>query len=67
MPPKIRELIRDLESAEFRNEGGKGSHRKFPHPNGVKVMISENAGQDAKRYPVRDVKLAITKISDEEA
>ena len=27
MPPKIRELIADLERAEFRDRGGRGSHR----------------------------------------
>jgi predicted RNA binding protein YcfA (HicA-like mRNA interferase family) len=29
MPPKIRELIAQLEKAGFRNVGGKGSHRKL--------------------------------------
>ncbi len=65
MPPKIRELIRDLEAAGFRKKGGKGSHRKFRHVNGVIVVVSGNAGDDAKRYQIRDVKWAIAKVSDE--
>jgi len=66
MPPKIRELIRDLESAGFRNEGGKGSHRKFRHANGTIVVISGNAGNDAKPYQIREFKCAIAEVSDEE-
>jgi predicted RNA binding protein YcfA (HicA-like mRNA interferase family) len=31
MPPKIRELIADLEKAGFADRGGKGSHRNFVH------------------------------------
>ena len=66
MPPKIRELIRDLESAEFRVRGGKGSHRKFRHKNGVIVVVSGNAGDDAKPYQIGDVKWAIGRVSNEE-
>ena len=32
MPPKIRELISDLERSGFIDRGGKGSHRNFVHP-----------------------------------
>lgn len=32
MPPKVRELVSDLERAGFVNRGGKGSHRNFVHP-----------------------------------
>jgi predicted RNA binding protein YcfA (HicA-like mRNA interferase family) len=32
MPPKLRELIADLEKAGFKDRGGKGSHRNFTHP-----------------------------------
>jgi predicted RNA binding protein YcfA (HicA-like mRNA interferase family) len=59
MPRKIRELIRDLEHAGFINRGGKGSHRNFEHPNGVRVTISGNSGDDAKRYQEREVKRKI--------
>jgi len=66
MPPKIRELIRDLESSGFVNRGGKGSHRNFRHPKGVNITISGAPGQDAKRYQLRDVKRAMELIGNEE-
>ncbi len=66
MPPKIRELVRDLESAGFVNRGGKGSHRNFRHPNGVNITLSGSLGQDAKRYQIDDVKRAMELIGDEE-
>ncbi|HEY2992148.1 MAG TPA: type II toxin-antitoxin system HicA family toxin [Methylomirabilota bacterium] len=60
MPPKIRELIADLEAAGFVDRGGKGSHRNFVHPKVAKpVTISGAPGDDAKRYQVRAVQLAI--------
>ena len=60
MPPKIRELVADLESAAFVDRGGKGSHRNFVHPNVARpVTISGNPGDDAKHYQVRAVRLAI--------
>ena len=67
MPPKIRELIRELESAGFRSTGGKGSHRKYRHPSGVNITISGSLGGDAKHYQVRDVARTIKQVSDEEA
>jgi predicted RNA binding protein YcfA (HicA-like mRNA interferase family) len=60
MPRKIRELIRDLEHAGFRDRGGKGSHRNFVHPKVSKpVGISGNPGDDAKQYQERAVRRAI--------
>ncbi len=60
MPRKIRELIRDLETAGFVNRGGKGSHRKFVHPKVSKfVILSGQLRADAKRYQERAVKAAI--------
>lgn len=59
MPRKIRELIRDLERAEFRDRGGKGSHRNFEHPKGIRITLSGNAGDDARHYQERDVRKAI--------
>ena len=67
MPPKIRELIRNLESAGFVNRGGKGSHRNFRHPKGINITLSGSTGQAAKRYQIRDVKRAIELIDDEKA
>jgi predicted RNA binding protein YcfA (HicA-like mRNA interferase family) len=55
MPRKIRELIRDLERAGFVNRGGKGSHRNFEHPKGVRTTLSGKEGDDAKRYQEREV------------
>jgi predicted RNA binding protein YcfA (HicA-like mRNA interferase family) len=60
MPPKIRELIADLERAGFRDRGGKGGHRNFVHARVAKpVTISGKAGQDVKVYQVRAVAKAI--------
>ncbi len=58
MPRKIRQLIADLERAGFMNRGGKGSHRNFIHPKGLRVLLSGNPGDDAKHYQERDVKKA---------
>ena len=60
MPPKVRELIAELERAGFVNRGGKGSHRNFVHPKVPKLItIAGQASHDAKEYQVRAVKLAI--------
>ena len=67
MPPKIRDLIRDLISAGFESRGGRGSHRNFRHAKGINITISGKTGDDAKHYQIRDVKRAIELVSDEEA
>jgi predicted RNA binding protein YcfA (HicA-like mRNA interferase family) len=60
VPPKVRELIAELERAGFVNRGGKGNHRNFVHPQVAKpVTVSGNPGDDAKHYQVRAVRLAI--------
>ena len=60
MPPKIRDLIAELERAGFINRGGKGSHRNYIHPNVTEsITISGKSGDDAKHYQVRAVRLAI--------
>lgn len=60
MPPKIRELIAELERAGFVNRGGKGSHRNFVHPKASRpVTLSGALGDDAKRYQVRAVQSAV--------
>ncbi len=59
MPRKIRELIRDLERANFANRGGEGSHRNYEHSTGARVTISGQLGDDAKPYQEREVKDAI--------
>ena len=63
MPPKIRELIAELERAGFENRGGKGSHRNYVHPRLSKpVTISGKLGDEAKRYQVRAVRRALGEL-----
>jgi predicted RNA binding protein YcfA (HicA-like mRNA interferase family) len=63
MPPKIRELIADLERSGFVNQGGKGSHRNFVHPMVTKpVTISGSLGDDAKHYQIRAVQRALEEL-----
>jgi predicted RNA binding protein YcfA (HicA-like mRNA interferase family) len=60
VPPKIRELIADLERAGFVDRSGKGSHRNFVHPKVARpVTVSGNPGDGAKQYQIRAVRLAI--------
>jgi predicted RNA binding protein YcfA (HicA-like mRNA interferase family) len=60
VPPKLRELIRELERAGFLDRSGKGSHRNFVHPKVRKpVTISGHEGDDAQQYQERAVLLAI--------
>jgi predicted RNA binding protein YcfA (HicA-like mRNA interferase family) len=59
MPRKIRELIARLEQAGFTNRGGKGSHRNFEHPKGVRITVSGQPGDDAKPYQEREVEKKI--------
>jgi predicted RNA binding protein YcfA (HicA-like mRNA interferase family) len=66
MPPKIRELIKDLKQAGFENRGGRGSHRNFRHPKGVNITVSGRTGDDAKHYQIREVNRAIELVTDEE-
>lgn len=47
MPPKVRQLIYELEKAGFKNRGGKGSHRNFVHPNVSRpITVSGKLGDD---------------------
>lgn len=63
MPPKVRELIAELERAGFADRGGKGSHRNFVHPKVQKpVTISGKLGDDAKHYQVRAVRLVLEEL-----
>jgi predicted RNA binding protein YcfA (HicA-like mRNA interferase family) len=59
MPRKVRELVRDLERAGFVSRGGRGSHRNYLHPRGVRITISGGLGDDAKRYQERDTEKAL--------
>ena len=62
MPRKVRQLIADLEEVGFVNRGGKGSHRNFTHPQGLRVTLSGGAGDDAKHYQERDVRRAVAAV-----
>jgi predicted RNA binding protein YcfA (HicA-like mRNA interferase family) len=63
MPPKIRDLIVELEQAGFRNRGGKGSHRNFVHPNVSKpITLSGQLGDDARQYQIQAVIKAIREV-----
>jgi len=64
MPRKVRQLIADLEKTGFVNRGGKGSHRNFTHPKGVRVTLSGNPGDDVKHYQERDVRRALDAVKE---
>ena len=59
MPPKVKQLMKQLEKAGFVNRGGKGSHRNYEHENGQKITISGKAGSDAKIYQIKGVNEAV--------
>ena len=60
LPPKIRELISELQKAGFTDRGGKGSHLNCVHPKVTKpITISGSPGDDAKHYQVRAVRRAL--------
>lgn len=52
-------MIRDLVRAGFVDRGGKGSHRNYLHPRGVRITISGGLGDDAKPYQERDAAKAL--------
>ena len=63
MPPKIRELIAELERNGFINRGGKGSHRNYRHQLCSKIVtISGKAGNDAQKYQIKQVKEAVDEV-----
>jgi len=66
MPRKVRQLIADLEKAGFVNRGGKGSHRNFTHPLGLRVTVSGGTGDDARHYQERDVRRALAAAKESE-
>lgn len=63
MPPKIRELIAEVEQAGFVDRSGQGSHRNFVHPEASRPLtISGKPGDDAKHYQMRAVRAAIAEV-----
>jgi predicted RNA binding protein YcfA (HicA-like mRNA interferase family) len=62
-PPKVRDLVAQLERAGFVNRGGKGSHRNFVHPKLAKPLtISGKLGDDAKQYQIQAVWSALREL-----
>ncbi len=65
MPPKVGDLIGELERAGFVSRGEKDSHRNFVHPRVARpVTISGKRGDDAKHYQIRAVKRALEEASE---
>jgi predicted RNA binding protein YcfA (HicA-like mRNA interferase family) len=64
MPRKVRQLMADLTRAGFVDRGGKGSHRNFTHPKGVRVTLSGRSGDDARYYQERDVRRALNAVKE---
>lgn len=65
MPPKIRDLLRGLRLAGFKEipGAGKGSHRKLVHPlYAGAVTVSGQVGDDAKHYQEKEVAVAIEAV-----
>jgi len=65
MPRKVRQLIAELTRAGFIDRGGKGSHRNFTHPKGVRVTFSGGPGDDAKHYQEQDVRRALEAVREQ--
>lgn len=64
MPPKIRELVAELERCGFTNRGGKGSHRNYEHPKCSRIVtISGKAGINAQKYQIKQVREAIDEVN----
>ena len=65
MPQKIRDLLKALRDAGFKEipGAGKGSHRKLVHSKypGA-VTVSGNPSDDAKRYQERQITQAIDAV-----
>jgi predicted RNA binding protein YcfA (HicA-like mRNA interferase family) len=65
MPPKIRQLIKELKREGFIARSGKGSHRIFKHPLGFIVVLSGKTGADAKAYQIHEVRSSIKSVKYE--
>jgi predicted RNA binding protein YcfA (HicA-like mRNA interferase family) len=60
VPPKVKDLVAELEGAGFVNRGGKGSHRNFVHPSLARPVTKLT--DDGKHYQIRAVRLAIKEL-----
>jgi predicted RNA binding protein YcfA (HicA-like mRNA interferase family) len=67
MPPKVRQLIAELERAGFIKRGGGGSHRNFEHPLCTKIVtVSGKTGNDALDYQIKKIKDALAEVKRNE-
>ena len=65
MPQKIRDLLKSLKDAGFKEipGAGKGSHRKLVHSKYPRVVtVSGKPGDDAKQYQEKQVAQAIDMV-----
>jgi len=54
----------DLQRAGFADRGGKGSHRNYMHPKGMRVTLSGNPGDDARHYQEKNVRQALEVVKE---
>jgi predicted RNA binding protein YcfA (HicA-like mRNA interferase family) len=67
MPPKVRQIIAELERAGFVNRGGSGSHRNFEHPLCARIVtISGKLGNDALDYQIKKTRDALAEVKENE-
>jgi len=66
MPPKVRQLIKELHAAGFEQTRSRGSHRRFTHKNGCSLTLSGKPGADAHHYQVSEVMKAVLEVMNEE-
>jgi len=66
MPPKVRQLIKELHAAGFEQTRSRCSHRRFTHKNGYSLTLSGKPGADAHHYQVSEVMSAILEVMNEE-
>ena len=68
MPPKVRDLERQLKRAGFRflPDRGKGSHRWYVHRDFPELIVevAGNPGSDAKTYLEKDVRDALKRLDE---
>jgi predicted RNA binding protein YcfA (HicA-like mRNA interferase family) len=57
MPPTVREVIAELETAGWRQISQRGSHRQFEHPSRpAKVTVAGRLGDELKRGTLASIR-----------
>jgi predicted RNA binding protein YcfA (HicA-like mRNA interferase family) len=64
VPLKVRQVIKVLENAGWRNVRTKGDHRVFHHPDGRTTIVSGSLGDDVRPGTYKAI-LRQTKIKEE--